>query len=72
MKKLVYQHHKGDMRGDMFKTEYGYYYKIFYNVNGKYKLIGQSYVNLFDKELCRSRMIHDMDIIDEAKTKRLK
>lgn len=72
----IYQHHKGDMRGEIFTVkldgESSYYYKIYYLVNGKYKLIGQSYVNVFDKELCLARMLHDMELVDEFKAKRLK
>ena len=68
----IYQHHKGDMMGNLYKVNDTYYYKIYYKINNKYKLIGQSYVNLFDKELCLERMLHDMEIIDTSKAKRLK
>ena len=68
----IYQHHKGDMLGNLYKVNDTYYYKIYYKINNKYKLIGQSYVNLFDKELCLERMFHDMEIIDTSKAKRLK
>lgn len=69
--KSIYQHHKGDMMGELYKVDNTYYYKIRYKINGKYKLIGQSYVNLFDRELCLSRMLKDMEIIDESRLKRL-
>ena len=72
MKKLVFQQHKGDMRGDLYEIDNTYYYKIYYLVNGRYKLIGQSYANLYDKNLCLERMKNDMEIIDVAKAKRLK
>ena len=71
----LYQHFKGDMRGDIFTVkldgEPSYYYKIYFLINGKYKLIGQSYVNVFDRELCMDRMLHDMEIIDTSRLKRL-
>ena len=72
----IYQHYKGDMRGDLFTVklegESSYYYKIYYLINDKYKLIGQSYVNMFDREYCVGKMLHDMEIIDNAKAKRIK
>ena len=68
----IYQHRKGDMLGNLYKVNDTYYYKIYYKINNKYKLISQSYVNLFDKELCLERLFHDMDIIDTSKAKRLK
>lgn len=40
MKQLIYQHHKGDMVGELYQTEDTYYYKIRYKINNKYKLIG--------------------------------
>ena len=71
----IYQHCKGDMRGDLFtinlEDKPSYYYKIYFLINGKYKLISQSYVNVFDRELCMERMLHDMDIIDTSRLKRL-
>lgn len=71
-----YQHYKGDMRGDIFTVkldgEPSYYYKIYYLINSKWKLIGQSYVNVFDKDLCMAKMLHDMELVDEFKAKRLK
>lgn len=71
----VYQHHQGDMRGDLFTVKLegvpSYYFKIYYKINGKDKLIGQSYVNVFDRDYCVAKMLHEMNLIDEAKAKRL-
>ena len=73
--KPIYQHFRGDMRGDLFTVklegESSYYYKIYYLIDNKYKLIGQSYVNIFDRDYCVTKMLHDMDLIDESKAKRL-
>lgn len=73
--KPIYQHYKGDIRGDLFTVkldgEPSYYYKLYYKINDKYKLIGQSYVNVFDRDYCMNKMLHDMELIDEAKAKRL-
>lgn len=71
MKQPIYQHYKGDMIGELYQTEDIYYYKIRYKINNRYKLIGQSYVNLFDKALCMDRMIHDMELIDASMLNRL-
>lgn len=72
----IYEHNRGDMCGKLFSVMWGndrtYYYKIYYLIDGKHKLIAQSYVNCYDKELCLNRMLHDMEIIDESKAKRLK
>lgn len=68
----IRQYYQGDMMGNLYRVNDRYYYKIYHKINNKYKLIGQSYVNLFDKELCVTRMLHDMEIIDTSKAKRLK
>lgn len=72
MNSPIYQHHKGDMMGNLYKVNDTYYYKIYYKVNNKNKLIGHRYVNLFDRELCLERMLHDMEIIETSRLKRLK
>lgn len=76
MNKPIYQHFKGDIRGDLFTIKLegkpSYYYKLYYLVNNKFKLIGQSYVNFFDRDFCVDKMLHDMVLIDEGKAKRLK
>ena len=68
----IFQYYQNEMTGNLYKVGKAYYYKIYYKINGKDKLISLSYVNLYDKSLCLERMFHDMNLIDEGKVKRLK
>lgn len=72
MKQPIYTNHKGRILGKIYNTKDGYYYRIYYKLSNKYKTIGVSYVNLFDYQLCLERMLHDIEIIDEFRLKRLK
>ena len=61
---LVLKYQDGNVIGKMFKTKYGYHYKVYMPINNKLTVVGQSYVYLFDKGLCMERMISDMKVLN--------
>ncbi len=67
---IIYQHHMGKMVGNVYQTKDGFYYKIYYKIDGKNKTIARSYVNFFDRAVCEDRMITDMELIDKNKLAR--
>ncbi len=62
---LVLKYQDGEVIGKMFKNQMGYHYKIYMKLGGKLTVVGQSFVNLFDKGLCMERMITDMKLLNE-------
>lgn len=56
----VLEHKIGELRGVLSQYKDGYCYKIYYKNIRKSQVIGQSYVYVYDKELCYNRMLNDM------------
>lgn len=51
---------KNGLVGKLFSTKIGYHYRIYYNKT----MVGSSYVYLLDKNLCRKRMMGDLESLD--------
>lgn len=56
---LVLKTERGELIGKMFKTQLGYYYKIYKNK----QVVAISYVFLKSKKLCLERMHDDIDLL---------
>lgn len=65
--KLIEYHYR-DIKGILFKTQIGYHYKIYKQIEGKYKAISQSYVYLHSRDECEQRMMKEIEYFAEIIT----
>lgn len=67
MRKPIYEVTINGINGKIFSTTLGYYYRVYYPINGRKRLIGCSYVNLFDYDVCLEQMLHYIDLVSNDK-----
>ena len=60
---IIEKFEKNGLKCKLFSTAIGYHYKIYY---GR-KVVAQSYVYLASYNLCRQRMLDDLDNVDVSK-----
>lgn len=65
---IVAKHYDKDILGKLFKTQIGYHYKIYKQIDGKYKTISQSYVYLHSRIECEQRMMKEIEYFTEITT----
>ncbi|MBO7715531.1 MAG: hypothetical protein J6S85_18355 [Methanobrevibacter sp.] len=63
---LVEKVERNGLTGKMFSTKIGFYYKNYY----KRKMVSCSYTYLSDINLCRDRMLDELDNFDKSKLER--
>ena len=64
---IIQKYEKNGLIGKLYHNKMGYYYKIFY---GK-KVVAMAYVHVYDKNLCISRLLADLDNIDMERVSKL-
>lgn len=65
---LVEKYFYRDVVGKLYKNKIGYHYKIFKQVDGKYKAISQSYVYFHSRIECEQRMNQEIEYFSEIIT----